>query len=62
MALMTTTEAAEYLRYTPSYMRKLIMLNKVPYVKFEKAVRFRKEDLDAFIDQHKVNVSARVAL
>jgi len=34
----------------------------VPYVKFEKAVRFRKEDLDAFIDRHKVNVSAREAL
>ena len=58
MVLLTTTEAAEYLRYKPSYMRKLIMLNKVPFIKFEKAVRFKKDDLDKFIDEHRVDAKS----
>jgi len=58
MTLLTTTEAAEYLRYKPSYMRKLVMLNKVPFIKFDKAVRFKKEDLDEFIDNHKVKADS----
>ena len=55
MTLMTVDEAARYLRYSPSYMRKLVMLNKVPFIKFEKAVRFDKEDLDRFIEEHRVD-------
>ncbi|MGE0075906.1 MAG: helix-turn-helix domain-containing protein [Sphaerochaetaceae bacterium] len=55
MTLLTTNEAAQYLRYAPSYLRKLVMLNKVPYIKFEKAVRFKKDDLDKFIDEHRVD-------
>jgi len=55
MTLLTVNEAAEYLRYAPSYMRKLVMLNKVPFIKFEKAVRFKKEDLDKFIEAHRVD-------
>lgn len=55
MTLLTTNEAAKYLRYAPSYMRKLVMLNKVPFIKFDKAVRFKQEDLDHFIESHRVD-------
>ena len=58
MTLLTVNEAAEYLRYAPSYMRKLVMLNKVPFIKFEKAVRFKKEDLDKFIEAHRVDAES----
>lgn len=54
MTLMTTNEAARYLRYSPSYMRKLVMLKKLPFVKLDGAVRFRKEDLDEYVDRHLV--------
>lgn len=54
MTLLTTNEAAEYLRYSASYLRKLVMLGKIPHVKFDRAVRFNKEDLDKMINDHKV--------
>ncbi|WP_422477253.1 helix-turn-helix domain-containing protein [Pleomorphochaeta sp. DL1XJH-081] len=58
MKLLTVDEAAKYLRYAPSYMRKLVMLNKVPYIKFGRAVRFNKDDLDKFITEHRVDAKS----
>jgi len=58
MNLMTTQEAANYLRYSQSYLRKLVMWNKVPFIKFDRAVRFKKEDLDNFINSHRVDATS----
>ena len=51
--LLTTQQAAEYLAVTPS-----ILVNwrctkrvKVPYLKIGNAVRYRKSDLDKFLEQ-----------
>ena len=60
MTLMTTNEAAEYLRYAPSYLRKLVMLNKIPYIKFGRAVRFEQKDLDEYITRHRIDAESAI--
>jgi excisionase family DNA binding protein len=57
---MTTNEAAEYLRYAPSYLRKLVMLNKIPYIKFGRAVRFEQKDLDEYITRHRIDAESAI--
>jgi len=54
MNLMTVPEAAEYMRFSPSYLRKLVMNKKVPFFKIGRAVRFDKEELDDFIREGRV--------
>ena len=52
MTLLTTKQAAEMLQFSPSYMRKLVMRRKVPFIKIGRSVRFRKEDLEQMLDSN----------
>ena len=54
---LTEAEAAEYLRVSRSYLRKARCYGGGPrYVRIGKrAIRYRIEDLDAWIDQNTVN-------
>lgn len=55
MTLMTSNEVAQYLKLSPSYLRRLVMLNKIPYIKFDRAVRFEKKDVDDFLMSRRVD-------
>ncbi|OAV67060.1 DNA binding domain, excisionase family [Bacteroidales bacterium Barb6] len=46
---LTIEEAAAYIGYAPSYLRKLMMRGKIPYRKFGKRCFFFREDIDAAI-------------
>jgi excisionase family DNA binding protein len=47
--LLDTEEAAWYLNQTPRWVREKAVRRQIPAVKLGRAVRFRVEDLDAFI-------------
>lgn len=59
---LTEKEAAEYIGMSRSFLRQDRMngyregRTRGPhYLKFERAVRYRKEDLDDWLNQHLVN-------
>ena len=53
--LLTTTEAAAYLRVHPETVRTWARQGVIPAVKFGNrgGFRFRREDLDAFLASHR---------
>lgn len=50
---MTVKETAHFLRVSPSYVYKLVRLNKVPYLKIGSKVLFDISDLDSFMESRK---------
>ncbi|MEZ4395942.1 MAG: helix-turn-helix domain-containing protein [Candidatus Krumholzibacteriia bacterium] len=59
--LLTSAEAAEYLRVTQSTLeswRYPTRKRPLPFVRVGRAVRYRKKDLDAFLDAGVVDPSA----
>jgi excisionase family DNA binding protein len=48
--LLTVKQAAEYLTVSERFIRRIRYENRIRCVKLGKHVRFRKEDLDAFIE------------
>ena len=57
--LLTEREAAEYLAVSPMTLRKwrCTRMVEVPYIKLGKAVRYQRKDLDAFLQDHRVEYS-----
>ena len=55
--LMNRQEAAQYLGVSPSTLANWVSTRKfkIPYFKVGKAVRYRKCDLDAFIERGRVD-------
>lgn len=53
--LLDYAAAAAYLGATQSFLRRLVLEKRVRYYKLGKFVRFRKEDLDAFVDEGRVD-------
>ena len=47
--------AASYLGTTPRHVRKLWAERRLAGVKVGRLVRFRRQDLDAFVDAHRVD-------
>ena len=43
-------DVARYLRYSPSTVRKMVHKKEIPFLKIRNAVRFRKEDIDEWIE------------
>jgi len=50
--VMNKKEAASYLRLSVPTIDRLMRMGEIRFVKLERAVRFRKEDLDAFLAAH----------
>ena len=50
-----TDEAAAYLKCEPTTLRTWVSQRKVPFVKIGRLTRFRKRDLDAWMDQNAVS-------
>ena len=54
--LLDLEEAAQYLCTTPRWVRSQWQSRSIPAVKLGRAVRFRVEDLDAFVEARVVGV------
>ena len=52
--LLTQSEAAKEYGMTESYWRKQIFHRFIPYVKMGKSVRLRRKDIEAFIEENKI--------
>ena len=48
--LLDVAGAAAYLGVTPAFVRRLVLERRVRYFKLGKFVRFRRADLDAFVE------------
>lgn len=59
--LYTVDEAAARLGVTPRWMRRAVAERRIPFVKLGHFVRFRPEDLDAYIDRNRVPSSGEAA-
>jgi excisionase family DNA binding protein len=54
LGLLTTKEAAELLRLSPSAIQKLRMEGHIPFVKLGKKVFFKKEALVKYVDDQQL--------
>jgi len=52
--ILTRREVCEYLRVSESFLSKLMKSGQLPYIKFERRVLFRRQDLERLIET-KVN-------
>ena len=52
-------EAAEYLGTTPDTLRVWVSKRRVPFVRVGRLVRFRKKDLDQWLEKNFVPAEAR---
>ena len=51
--LLTTGEAAEYLRCSVSTVRRLVMKGQIPHFRVGKLVRFRRHDIDVWLTKYR---------
>jgi excisionase family DNA binding protein len=59
VACLTTEEVLAYLNVTPRTIYRLIRTGELPAIRIGRQWRFRRSDLDAFVDrQRAVSVSA----
>lgn len=59
--MLTTREAARYLRIRPSYLYKLMMRRTIPYYKPNgKLCFFRKEDLDEWLTGTRIRSQSEI--
>ncbi len=57
-SLLTVDEAAVYLHVSRSKIYLLTCRRQIPHIKLGRHVRFRRTDLDAWIEAGKVEVAA----
>lgn len=50
--LLDYDQAAAYLNTTPHWMRRARFEGRIPFVKLGRLVRFRRSDLDAYIEEN----------
>ncbi len=59
VACLTTEEVLAYLNVTPRTIYRLIRTGELPAIRIGRQWRFRRSDLDAFLDrQQAVSISA----
>lgn len=56
--LLDVPAAAAYLSQTVPWIRRRIYLREIPFHKLGATVRFRRADLDAYIDANRVEAAA----
>lgn len=55
--LLDIDEAAKHLTVTPRFMRTLVAERRVPFLKIGKFIRFDIDDLNAWLDNCRVDVA-----
>lgn len=52
--LMTVEEVADYIKFEPSTIRQWVKARSIPHLKVGRSTRFRRQDIDAWVDRAKV--------
>jgi excisionase family DNA binding protein len=52
--LLDADAAAAYLSVSKGYLYKLTSQRRLGFVKYGQSLRFRRKDLDAFIEEHRI--------
>ena len=58
MSFLTTEEVLTYLKVTPRTIYRLIRTGELPAVRIGRQWRFRREDLDSWLDRQRHSVSS----
>lgn len=58
--LLNVRQAARYLNMTERWVKRSVSEKRFPYMKLGGLLMFRKEDLDAYLDEHMVYPPAQV--
>jgi len=53
--LFTKQETTEYLRISMNTLYRLMKSGELPYIKLERRVLFKKDDIDRFIESKRVD-------
>lgn len=56
--LLSFEEVREFLGVSRSFLFKLMREKELPYAKLRKAVRFRRSDIDAFVERNMVRADS----
>lgn len=59
--LMTAAETALYLGYSEGTVRNKASAGEIPFVKLGAALRFRRTEIDAWIEAHDIRAKADIA-
>jgi PTS system nitrogen regulatory IIA component len=60
MELLTTDEAARFLRISPHTVRSWVFYKKIPIARIGRRIRFRREDLERFVNGRLENIEEGV--
>jgi len=52
--IMNVTEVAVYLKVSEKWIYKRTYLKEIPYYKIDGQLRFKKQDIDAWLESHKI--------
>lgn len=58
IALMTVSDVAEILAVSKSMVYKLVEEREIPFVKIGKILRFKREDVEAWIESQRIEAQA----
>ncbi len=58
--VLDVPQTARYVRMSEPWVRKAVHRKTIPFVKLGRAVRFRRVDLDAYLDACRVDARAGV--
>ena len=61
VACLTTEEVLAYLNVTPRTIYRLIRTGELPAIRIGRQWRFRRSDLDAFLDRQQASVTVSAA-
>jgi excisionase family DNA binding protein len=50
-SILTTSELSKYLNVKESWIRSLVFKRKIPFIKIEGLLRFKKEAIDEWLKQ-----------
>lgn len=59
-AVYTVLEAAAYLQLGPTTIYKLLKEGRIPHSRLGKSIRFRREDLDKYIEENTAKTYRRI--
>ena len=54
--LWNFAEVAHYLNKTPGTIRVMTSKREIPHIKIGRSVRYRKTDIDSWLNKHRVSV------
>lgn len=55
--LLTKKDVADLLQYSTDGINRLMRNRRIPYIKIGKTVRFKKDDIENWIDKRKIKTT-----